>query len=154
MAKTIFRASTVDDQLDVDLMSTKLSLEKRFLNELRKEEAKHTEAHTPFCYRGARLDFQDAWEQIDRDRNRGLLRSFNSEKWLQNWIDSIPSYADSELFELKKETLAKERKVIDGTPMMVEIGYHLWFYCDKYDSKVTVFVPMEDYKKRKAKAKS
>lgn len=152
MVQSIFRKATADDRLDVDLMSRKRSLDKRYRDALRKVEAEHTENHTPFCYRGALLDFQDAYAQIERDKNRGLLRGFKAEEWLQKQIDKIPSYADPKLFELRRETIAKESKVMDGSRVMVEIGYHLWFYCERYDSKVTVFVPMDEYKKRKAKS--
>ena len=152
MVQSIFRKATSDDKLDVDLMSRKKSIDKRYRIALVKEESKHTAAHTPFCYRGALMDFQDAMGTIERDRNRGTLRGFNPEKFLEKWVAKIPDYADPKLFELQRETIAKERKLIDGSRVMIEIGYHLWFYCTKYDSKITVFVPMDEYKKRKAKS--
>jgi len=147
---SIFRNRNSDDDF-IDIMNLN-TLERKFKKALNAEEQKHVKKHLPYCFRGALLDFGDEWETHKKNRARGIGQRMRQTEFLEKWIKRLPEYGDPTLFELRSDREVVENKLIDGLRTPVVVGHNLEFYSKDYDYRNTVFVPIDEYRKRKAKS--
>ena len=119
----------------------------KFLTELAKVEQKFVKGHLPFDAQCAKLDFADELEKIEKESQRmfGYVRQEDVRKMK---FTNLEKYGDIGRFELVDETEVFEQQNINGIRTQVKTGWMMKYIC-KRNHGIAVFVPNEEYERRK-----
>lgn len=133
----IFRPQTSEEKKDFkDIMDTTEQPDEVFMKKLKVRQNKATAQHLPFCYRCAKLDYEQATELT-----RGEFSNMLGEEAIKRQLKVVNSfeyekYAGAENFKFGKivngeyepdkiRVPAKQRQIINGLAMEHQYG---WIY--------------------------
>ena len=129
----------------IDVKNRKRTTKEKLRQELITEEAKYAKQFKPFCYRCARLDYDDLFENTLKEvqRKEGNVNADDLKVPKLN----LNKYADKNKFKLISETEAWEQ--VRGTNKSELIGYHINYVCKDRGCGRSNFIPLDKYKELK-----
>jgi hypothetical protein len=146
---TIFRKVSDKEKKDWDYVIGEKTIKDEFRENLIKTEKECNSKRIPFCRACAIIDFERSLENIQREAGHNRDSGAFKKAVEQIEIKNYDKYMDSSRFELLNETEAKEPKLLDGMKMKVSVGMWLNFQCKERGCRISVFMPSEEYNKRK-----
>jgi len=133
------------------------NIQKRFRKELIELEQEYVKRHKPFCYRCAKIDFQNKLAKAIKERQvqvesaEGGNPDIIGLEYQKIMLDDLSIYGDIKRFELLKEEEVNADKVIAGvkTPTLACIRQN--FRCTVRKCGYAVEVPVRLWEKRSGK---
>jgi hypothetical protein len=95
------------------------------------------------------LDFTDKVERAEKESYR--IHGFARPDMLKVEYGNLEQYGDANRFELVEDQEARQDKVNEGMRTQVITGHTLSYRCKQRGHGISVFVPNEEYEKRKLK---
>lgn len=140
----IIRPQTALEKRDFQDIGTgkEETIRKKFKELIVEEESKNTRQHKPFCYRCAKIDFE---QKLIRAKEEQLLK--------QGYIDmgeidfelpDLEQYKDLNRFNLIKKTPIRGNKVVDGIKVPYLVGHYFEYKCKTRGCGNSVEVPIRD----------
>jgi len=142
----IIRTPTEDERKEFVEIGTETPVNK-FLSELAKVEQKFVKEHLPFDAQCAKYDFADEVEKVEKESIRiyGFVRQEDVKKMK---FGNLEKYGDMGRFTVVDEYEAFGQQNINGIRTQVKTGWTIKYVC-KRNHGVAVFVPNEEYERRK-----
>jgi len=149
--ETIFREPTDVEKKEMKILGKK-SVEDIFRQKNIEYESKYTKANKPYCFRCAKLDFEDKVSSAKREMQRAVdgteIDMTNIDKLYKS---DLNDYADPKNFKLERTQEIWEDKLMDGIRTSVHTGYSLSHKCVKRGCNICVFISKDKYKKPETK---
>ena len=140
-AASIFRKANNTEKGDMTLLGEK-NLNWFFKKKNEAKQSEYTVKHKPYCFRCAKLDFEDAIDTIKREAHRHKDGSGITIADVEAiYKKDLDEYAKDDRFELVRTEPANEDKLLDGIKQSVKIGEYKHFVCKERGCKFCVFVP-------------
>ena len=144
----IFRAQTEQERENYREVGSKTVFD-RFRKKNVDAQQKATKAHRPYCFRCAKMDFDDLVEDKMKELGRG--KKFEDLDFDELQKTDLEEYAREDRFKLLDETEAIDRvRVGVGTESKV-IGHNKNYACKERGCGVSVLVPLSEKIDVKAK---
>ena len=144
--ENIFRTPTDVEKGDMKAVGSK-DLAYHFRKKNVAKEQEYTEAHKPYCFRCAKIDFEKAVSDTMREKelNTDENLEIDTDKFYK--VD-MEKYGDLKRFKLLRTQPVKEDKLMDGIRNSVLVGYNLSYQCVERGCNICVFVPLDVYEER------
>ena len=141
---TILRQQTEEEKRQFKEIGSK-DFQSEFRKKLIKKEQEYVKVHKPFCYRCAKMDFEDRIAKSVKESGRvsGEL-TLEQIKSMKIDIGDLENYGKPEKFTKHKENQEIiENKIMDGIRTPVVVGHNESFKCKKRGCIRTIFMPLE-----------
>ena len=141
---TILRPQTELEKTQYKEMGSK-DFQYEFRKKLITKEQEYVKAHKPFCYRCAKMDFEDkiSTRVTESGRMSGDL-TLEQIKSMKIDIGDLDDYGKPEKFTKHKDNQEViENKIMDGIRTPVVVGHNKAYKCKQRGCIRTIFIPLE-----------
>lgn len=147
MESTIFREPTAEEKRDFIVIGQK-DYKYKFNEKNTAKQQEYTIKHKPYCFRCAKMDFEDKIDLILKEASRGNL---GDDKAFKVEDADLNKYADPKRFNLIKTSPAMDRPRGNYTNLQIQTGIMEHYVCKERGCKIVVEVPNEELEKREGK---
>ena len=129
----------------IDVKDRKRSTKEKLRQELIQEEQRCNKLKVPFCFRCAKLDYEDLYNKtiLEAQRKEGNVK----EEDLKVPKINLKKYSDKNRFKLISETEVWDRQRGSSEPK--HIGYNVSYVCNERGCGHSMFMNLEQYDKFK-----